>query len=232
MTSGAAITPALAVTPDGAVHAVFWTRDFAPPPPPVAGEEADGPTPPGAAPPEDAPAPVVPIQYVRSTDHGQTWSEPVPLDPGNQDAQRPPLLAADPTSGALYIVWYGHAEAMNGTEDFAGDLDVFLRASTDGGGSWSDRMVVNDDRSGANQFEPGIAIAPSGRVDIAWYDFRNSPDGGQSDEGISDVYYTSSEDGGRSFRLNLRINDRSIDRSSGVWSNNVDSRFNVGVASS
>ncbi len=224
--------PALAVTPDGTVHAVFWTRDFAPPAPPVAGEEADGPVPPDVAPPEDAPAPVVPIQHVRSGDHGQTWSEPVPVDPGNQDAQRPPLLASDPRSGTLYMVWYSHAEVMNGAEGFEGDLEVFFRASSDGGGSWSNRMVVNDDGIGANQFEPGIGIAPDGRVDIAWYDFRNSPDGGQSDEGLSDVYYTSSEDGGRTFRPNLRVNDRQIDRSIGVWSNNVDSRFNVGLASS
>lgn len=32
---------------------------------------------------------------------------------------------------------------------------------------WSDRIVVNDDGIGANQFEPGISIAPDGRVDIA-----------------------------------------------------------------
>lgn len=224
--------PALAVTPDGTVHAVFWTRDFAPPAPPIAGEEADGPVPPDVAPPEDAPAPVVPIQHVRSTDHGQTWSEPVPIDPGNQDAQRPPLLAADPDSGALYMVWYAHPELMNGADDFDGDLEVFLRSSGDGGRSWSDRTVVNDDGSGANQFEPGLGVAPNGRVDIAWYDFRNSPDGGQSDEGLSDVYYSSSEDGGRTFGPNLRVTDRLIDRSIGVWSNNIDSRFNVGLASS
>lgn len=95
--------PSLAVTSDGTVHAVFWTRDFLPP------DEQK---------PEGEPAPVSPIQYVRSTDRGQSWSEPVPIDPGNQDAQRPPLLAADPGSGALYMVWYSHAEPMNDTEEF------------------------------------------------------------------------------------------------------------------
>ncbi len=225
--------PALAVTPDGIVHVVFWTRDFAPPVPPPeeepAGEEAGGPAPPDVPPPE-APTPVAPIQYVRSTDHGQTWTDPVPIDPGNQDAQRPPLLVADPSSGALYMVWYSHAEPLNDAEDFEGDLDVFFRRSTDGGASWGDRVVINDDDVGANQFEPGIDLGPDGRVDIAWYDFRNSPDGGQDEEGMSDVYYTFSEDGGQTFAPNVRVNDREIDRSIGVWSNNVDSRFNVGVA--
>ncbi len=130
------------------------------------------------------------------------------------------------------MVWYSHQEAMNGAEGFEGDLEVLFRSSSDGGASWSERTVVNDDRIGADQFEPGIGIAPDGRIDIAWYDFRNSPDGGQNDEGLSDVYYTSSQDGGRTFTPNLRVNDRQIDRSIGVWSNNVDSRFNLGVASS
>lgn len=223
--------PALAVTPDGTVHAVFWARDFVPPTPPPAGEEADGGAPPGLAPPEEEPTPVAPILHVRSTDQGETWSEPVPVDPGNQDAQRPPLLAADPRSGALYMVWYSHSEAMNDADGFDGDLDVFFRASTDGGASWSDRVVINDDGVGANQFEPGIDIGPTGRIDIAWYDFRDSPEGGQNEEGISDVYYTFSEDGGRTFAPNLRVNDRQIDRSIGVWSNNVSSKFNVGLAS-
>ena len=227
--------PALAVTPDGTVHAVFWTRDFSPPPPPpeddLAGEEADGPVPPAAAPPEEEPTPVAPIQHVRSSDHGQTWSEPVPIDPGNQDAQRPPLLAVDSGSGALYMAWYSHPETMNDAEDFDGDLDIFFRASTDGGTSWSDRITVNDDGVGANQFEPGIDVGPDGRVDIAWYDFRNSPDGGKNEEGVSDVYYASSHDGGQTFTPNLRVNDRQIDRSIGVWSNDVDSRFNVGLVS-
>lgn len=206
--------PALAVTPDGTAHAVFWTRDFSPTPLP-----------------DDAPPPVAPIQYVRSTDGGQTWSDPVAIDPGNQETQRPPLLAADPDSGALYMVWYGHAEPMNAGDEFKGDLEVFSRASTDGGDSWSERVVVNDDDGGANQFEPGISIGPEGRVDVAWYDFRNSIDGGESDVGLSDVYYSSSGDQARSFGPNLRVNDRRIDRSIGVWSNNIDSKFNIGVAS-
>jgi hypothetical protein len=120
---------------------------------------------------------------------------------------------------------------MNDTEEFDGDLDIFFRASTDGGASWSDRSVINDDDGGANQFEPGIDIGPDGRVDIAWYDFRNSPDGGQSEVGISDVYYSFSEDEGKTFTPNVLVNDRQIDRSIGVWSNNVNAKFNIGLAS-
>ena len=95
--------------------------------------------------------------------------------------------------------------------------------------------MVNDDKTKANQFEPGVSIAPNGRVDVAWYDFRNSPTppvpttGQGNERGVSDVYYTSSTDQGKTFRPNIRITDRGIDRTLGVWK--VDSKFNLGISS-
>ena len=208
--------PGLAVDGKGAVHAVYWTRSF----------------PPG---PSGMPGPPRPIQYVRSTDQGKTWSKGETIDPGNQSTPRPPRLAADPNSAALYMVWYTNAEVNNQAPDFTGFHDVFLRTSTDGGGTWGDRVVVNDDRTTANQFEPGISIAPNGRVDMAWYDFRNSPTppvpttGQGSEKGVSDIYYASSSDQGRTVSPNVRITDRGADRTLGAWK--FDSKFNVGVAS-
>lgn len=213
--------PGLAVDGDGTVHAVVWTRT--------------GTFPLLAA---DAPVPPKQIVYSRSTDSGKTWSKPVDIDPGNQTTFRPPVLAADPKSNNLYMAWHSHAEVNNTGTSFQGDLNVFLRASTDGGRTWSERKVLNDDTNKANQFEPGISVAPNGRVDVAWFDFRNSPTGpavarGQDDErGSSDNFYTSSADGGRTWTKNVQVTDRSSDRSVGVWSNGFSSRFNMGVASS
>ncbi|MDP1804771.1 MAG: sialidase family protein, partial [Acidimicrobiales bacterium] len=204
----------------GTVHAVVWTRT--------------GTFPVLAA---DAPVPVKQIIYSRSTDSGRTWSKPVDVDPGNQSTFRPPLLAADPNSSNLYMTWHSHAEANNTGTAFEGDLNVFFRASLDGGKTWGERKVLNDDATKANQFEPGISVAPNGRVDVAWFDFRNSPTGvtvarGQDDErGASDTYYSSSSDGGRTWTKNVLVSDRSSDRSIGVWSNGFSSRFNMGVAS-
>lgn len=210
--------PGIAVDGMGVVHAVYWTRVFPP-------------TPSGQT------APVRPIIYLQSADRGITWSGPREVDPGNQAASRPPLLAADPTSDTLYLVWHGNVEPNNQGPQFQGDLDILVRTSEDAGKSWSERVQVNEDRGDANQYEPGISIAPNGRVDIAWYDFRDNPvttitsSGHSGDTGLSHVYYSWSTDGGRTFRPNIPVSDRSVDRSVGVWSNEIDSKFNVGIAS-
>jgi hypothetical protein len=79
---------------------------------------------------------------------------------------------------------------------------------------------------------PGVSIAPDGRLDIAWNDARNSPRPAASpgrDRGLLDIYHTSSTDQGATFAPSLRMNDRSIDRSLGVWSNNVNAAVAVGT---
>ncbi|MDP8960209.1 MAG: glycoside hydrolase, partial [Actinomycetota bacterium] len=213
--------PRLAVGPDGTLHAAFAASTFG--------------VPPAAA--GDPPHPR-PLVYRRSTDHGQTWSEPHDIDPGT-GTNRKWLLAADPNSDALYVVWYGNPQTDE--RGIGVDWHVFLRASTDGGDTWSDAVVVNEQvasPAGVKRYDPGLAIAPNGRVDIAWFDFRNSPapEGLDHNEfnagGFQDVYYTWSTDNGRTFHHpGVRVTDRIIDRRIGVWSNNIHSHTSVGIAS-
>ncbi|HWB72694.1 MAG TPA: sialidase family protein, partial [Egibacteraceae bacterium] len=212
-----------AVAPDGTVHAIF----------PAAGFDPDA---------DDPFATVRPIYHRASSDQGRTWTPQVEVDQGNAGfyANRKHVLAVDQNSGALYAVWYGNPEPlMNPLED---DVDVFLRSSRDGGRTWSDRVTVNDDadQHPVNHYDPGIAVAPNGRVDIAWYDFRNSPyperfpedfSAPFNHDGYQDVYYSWSDDGGRTFAPNVRVSDRIINREIGVWSNNVHSHMSVGIAS-
>jgi hypothetical protein len=210
--------PGIAVTGDGVVHAVYWTRTGI------------------ASQPAQVPPPVRPIQYVSSVDGGRTFSKPVPIDPGNQRADRPPLLAADPRTPNLYMVWYGNTDPNNMATGFKGDLEILFRASHDGGKTWDERKVLNDDGPGtAHQIDPGISLAPDGRIDVAWYDGRSSvvpvdltsPDV----KGFEDVYYASSSDHGRTFGPNVMVSDRTIDRSVGIFSNNVSSHYNIGITS-
>ena len=214
--------PWLTVGPGGTLHAIYWTRTGTFPPLPAGQLNA-----------------VRPILYRQSNDQGKTWTEPVEVDPGNQrsGSPRPPVMAADPRTGTLYTAWYSNTEPNNLAPGYQGDLEIFFRRSTDGGKTWGQRVVLNDDGAvKANQFLPGIAIAPNGRVDVAWYDGRLSPKPpaggtGGNETGFQDVYATWSTDHGVTFEPNLRITDRSIDRSVGVWSNNIDSHHAVGVTS-
>ncbi|MGH9226501.1 MAG: hypothetical protein ACRD2W_22540 [Acidimicrobiales bacterium] len=209
--------PAFTVDRAGTIHEVHWVRVF-------------------PATPQGQAAPVRPIVYRQSKDHGKTWSQPVDVDPGNVSAGHPPMIAADPKSDDVYVAWNANAAVQNTVQGFNGDLDLFVRVSHDLGKTWSDRITVSDETVNANQYEPGIAIGPDSTVHLAWYDFRNSPTvplittGHSGDTGIADVYYSYSVDNGDSWANSARVNDRGIDRSKGVWSNNVDSKANVGIA--
>jgi hypothetical protein len=208
--------PWMTVTPDGVLHAATWTRVY-------------------PAPPMGQPNPVRPLYHWASRDHGKTFDPKNEIDPGNQQHEHPPQIVSDPKRGTLYVTWVAQPDAMNQAPNYKADLEVFFRSSTDGGKTWSARKTLNDDGPGkANQIDPGMSVAPNGRIDVAWYDGRHSPAplGDRTERGLNDVYYTYSSDGGRTWAPNIRVSDRSADRSIGVWANNVDQRLNLGVASS
>jgi hypothetical protein len=217
--------PWLAVGRDGTVEATYWSKGFGKP---LADPTLFLPT---AR--QDPP----PIYAARSTDHGQTWTRQV-IDAGSQKWYRPPVIVADANSDAVYVAWYDTAERMNFKMDNLGTArsDIYLSVSRDAGKTWSERKAVNDDAGkGANHLLPGLSIAPDGRLDVAWDDFRGSASPGASPDregGVDDIYYTSSNDHGQTFGPNMRISDRSIDRSIGTWSNNIGSHVAVGVSSS
>jgi len=105
--------------------------------------------------------------------------------------------------------------------------DIFHIRSLDQGDTWSKAVTLNDDGEPAKlvgQFHPNMAIAPNGRVDVAWWDFRN--DGGNF---ANDVYLTSSQDNGTNWSPNVRVTDRSIGRRIGVWYGNSDIRQAPGM---
>jgi hypothetical protein len=207
--------PWMTVTPDGVLHVATWTRVFPPPP-------------------TGQPNPVRELFHVSSADHGRTFSERHVIDPGNQQHEHPPQIVSDPKTGALYTTWAGQPDAMNQAPGYTADLEVFFRSSTDGGRTWTPRRTLNDDGPGkANQIDPGMSVAANGRIDVAWYDGRLSPAPitPRTEAGFNDVFYTYSTDGGETWAPNIRVSDRSADRSIGVWANNVDQRLNVGIAS-
>ncbi len=215
----AADTPSLVVGPDGTAYGFTKER------PPRA--------------PEGQPDPVSRLFMFRSTDGGGTWETSVV----NEGAQRidSPAAAVDPDSGDLYLAYASRGRSTEEGEA-PNPSEVYVTTSTDGGQTWSEpENITDDDPSGGfNQYFPGISVAPGGRVDVAWYDFRNDPffEPGQAGamgtavgERYWDVYYASSADGGQTWSPNTRVTNPSVDGEAGVTFNNQDVRGPVGIAS-
>jgi hypothetical protein len=105
--------------------------------------------------------------------------------------------------GTLYCSWMDEAPG-NGT-------DILVARSLDAGNSWSAPVRVNDDPPGMreDQFNQWLSVDPtSGAVDLSWNDARNDPS-----DTKTDVYFSSSADGGLSFSPNRKVTTAPSDES-------------------
>lgn len=161
----------------------------------------------------------------KSTDGGQTWKTTVAFDDAKDLSD--PGVAVDPRNGNVYVVFEN--EVPNGTEH------VFFMASSDQGRTWTKPVDIIDDAGRDHSHSvPGISVAPGGRVDVAWYDFRADPfftPGSNLRQRYADVYMATSTDEGRSWSPNIRVTDRSIDTAIGASFDNEDVRGPMGIAS-
>jgi len=157
-------------------------------------------------------APLAATYVAKSTDKGATWASTVlqaPMDnqtgPGGVQFDWSP--AGGPT-GSLHVVWEGKPTAVQG------DRDVMYKRSADEGRTWSDAQVLNDEDPTQYfpQYQPNLSIGPDGRIEVVWFDFRNSA-------GLiaTDVFGTTSRDGGATWSKNVRITDQLTNRRIGVW---------------
>ncbi|PSO52527.1 MAG: hypothetical protein BRC31_04630 [Actinobacteria bacterium QS_5_72_10] len=135
-----------------------------------------------------------PFYMVKSTDRGESWTVEQ-IHEGAKEINRPSVAISD--GGAVFLAWNQRGDSEDSSSD------IYLMASTDQGASWTEPVQLNDDdpSRGANQYFPGISVAANGRIDVAWYDFRNDPfftpgEGGSTgsaeNERWWDVYHTHS----------------------------------------
>jgi hypothetical protein len=111
-----------------------------------------------------------------------------------------PVLAVDdtggPFDGSVYVTW---------NDLGAGDCDVMLAYSRDGGDTWSDNYTrVNNDTigNGANQFFPAMVISEQGWLHLMFFDTRYDPQ-----NVLLGVTYAVSVDGGLNFSINLNVSE-------------------------
>jgi hypothetical protein len=141
------------------------------------------------------------LRYLRSKNNGDTYETPRDLvkDMGtfcfNCNPRQHPIVgaAADPTGKYVAITWASQMPAGEG------DDDVWLIYSKDGGDTWTAPLRVNDNKTKSRQFEPWVAVDATGRVHVAWTDYRDS--------GNNETWYTRSSNPAAGFEPNIQVTD-------------------------
>jgi len=140
---------------------------------------------------------------------GGNFGKDIKIDNGNDPGFLPvsPVgfhqiyVAVDKSNGVrrgwVYVLW---ADRRNDI------CDIYFARSRDGGFTWDASVRVNDDQmgNGAYQWMPAMSVSPKGRIDVVWYDSRNSQ--GHNPPWM-ELYFSKSEDGGSSWSSNERLSE-------------------------
>ncbi len=138
------------------------------------------------------------LVFLRSNDKGETFSEPLLLthyEGIETNLARPQLAASE---NFVYVVWY-ERQSPN-------DYQIFLRASSDGGENFSERMVLSDSSS----FAPVLEAGPGENVYVAWLgDVVDSSGEDPFFIGPQSLLFRASVDGGVTFTDIIVLGDPS-----------------------
>jgi hypothetical protein len=139
-----------------------------------------------------------PIVVSRSSDQGETWSEPEAISVGPHNQFATPAVAPDGTLYVSYENWRNPTGRNGGR--------VWVARSTDAGDTWTDHFVglVNDLPSplpGPGSFRaasyPVLAVGDEGSLHIVWSNWQS---------GSADIVYTRSADEGATWTKPVKIN--------------------------
>jgi hypothetical protein len=137
-------------------------------------------------------------------------------------AQLPPSIWTVPSDGRYGICLFSNSRYSvsyrlrlrtlipDGTGTARDHRDVILTKSSDGGQTWTPKILVNDDPPQFDNFMPELAVDGIGGVHVSWYDRRDDPEAGED----YNVYWTYSDDGAMSFRPSQRLSDTTSVRGS------------------
>ena len=108
--------------------------------------------------------------------------------------------------GVIYVSYTrGLAKPMSG--------DIRFSRSTDGGKTFSAPVTVNDNREVISHRFETLGVNDRGQVFLAWLDKRDLSAAAKRGEKYAGaaVYYAVSDDGGASFRPNVKVADHSCE---------------------
>jgi hypothetical protein len=152
-----------------------------------------------------------PILHTRSEDGGMTWGAPTRVSSPSRGRAITPVPAFGP-GGELYVLYldlqddrldYEGAHRGEGGPPYQGRFSLVLARSTDGGSTWSESLVT-DDVVPIDRFvvffapSPSLAVAPDGRLHVAFHDARL---------GDADVWHWSLAPGSTAWEGPTRVND-------------------------
>ena len=138
---------------------------------------------------------------ISSTDQGATWSAPVLIDndddigvtdvkTGEPVREGVSNLAVNPSTGGLYFV------SMDARFSGGARNGIIFYASSDGGQTWSSPVEINQVPN-VQAFAPSIAVSASGRIAVAYYDFRN--DNSDPNVLLTNYWRITSSDSGKTW---------------------------------
>jgi hypothetical protein len=149
------------------------------------------------------------VAFVKSTDHGGTWTAPQMIADVHTVGVTDPNTGApvttgagtvapavDPVTGALYVVWED-ARFSGGQYD-----EIALSTSVDGGAHWTAPARLNTPTS-RPAFNPAIRVAADGTVGITYYDFRSLAPGNTTT--LPTGYWLKKSPRGGSFSADIAI---------------------------
>lgn len=163
------------------------------------------------------------LVLARSRDRGLTFSAGIVVDADIVPPHRFLVYLPDTPGfaigddGRLVAAW---ADAR------AGESDILVRSSTDGGTTWGAPVRVNQDPAGdgVSKDHPAVSVAPDGRVDVLYYDRILDRRGT-----TADVFLSSSNNGGKSFPTVQRVSSVSSDRQVGPQGSPYDNEADFGT---
>ena len=119
------------------------------------------------------------VYVAKSVDDGKSWgpftlaASPIENPNGSfantnfRDGIIENFTSSQTYPGHVYLTYENYDSA-------AGTMDVYFTQSTDGGNTWAQPALVNDDpgTTATDQFQPSVAAGPGNAVAVAFYDRR------------------------------------------------------------